>query len=251
MDVKEYISSGHIEAYVMGLCTEEEKTATEKLRLQYPEINEAIIAFENELEKQFVNNPSPTSAALDDKILNTLQSIQTPAVSLLQAPVKRINWLKPVAAAAVLLLAGSVIFNYTLYNKTKQQEQLLAERTQEPSLPAADYSIMKNPAITPVAMYGVGIHSICRCTLFWDKKSGKAYIMIHHLQPSAPGNTYQLWAMVDEKLVSVGLVDDKIRDRFIEIPGVPAGSSGFHVTLEKAGGSSTPTENETYLIGRI
>lgn len=251
MDIKAYTASGHIEAYVMGLCSPQETAEMDRLRQQYPEINEAILVFEQELEKQFAGNPSATTPSLDKKIIGALNALQTPVISLQQAPVKQINWFKPAAAAAILLLIGSAVLNYTLYNKTKQQEQLLAEKTQEPTLPAADYSIMKNPAITPVAMYGVGIHSICRCTLFWDKKSGKAYIMIHHLQPSTPGNTYQLWAMVDDKPVSVGLVNDKIRDRFIEIPGVPANANGFHVTLEKAGGSSTPTANETYLIGRI
>lgn len=251
MNIQEYIISGHIEAYVMGLCTPEEKAEAERLRLQHPEINQAIIAFEQELEKQFTSNPAATSTALDSKILGALNAMQTPAVPVQQAPVKTINWFKPAAAAAVILLIGSAVLNYTLYNKTKLQQQQLAHRTTEPTLPAADYSIMKNPAITPVAMYGVGIHAICRCTLFWDKKSGKAYIMIHHLQQSPPGSTYQLWAMVDDKPVSVGLVDDKIRDRFIEVPGVPANANGFHVTLEKAGGSSAPTENETYLIGRI
>lgn len=251
MNIKDYIISGHIEAYVMGVCTPEEKAETERLRMQHPEINSAIINFEQALEKQFTSNPSATNPALDSKILATISALQTPVTPVQQAPVKSINWFKPAAAAAIILLFGSAVLNYTLYNKTKLQEQQLAQRTAAPTLPAADYSIMKNPSITPVAMYGVGIHAVCRCTLFWDKKSGKAYIMIHHLQPSTPGNTYQLWAMVDDKPVSVGLVDDSIRDRFIEVPGVPANANGFHVTLEKAGGSTTPTTNETFLIGRI
>lgn len=252
MNSKEYIISGNIEAYVLGLCTPEEKAEAEAMRLQYPEVNEAIVAFEKALEKEFTGNPSPTSTALDATILQSLNALGTPVIPIAPAPVKRSNWFKMAAAAAVVLLIGSSILNYTLYNKTKAQELALETKQNEAaSLPIADYSVLKNPAITPVAMNGVGIHAICRCTMFWDKKTGKAYIMIHHLVPSSPGNNYQLWATVNGQPVSIGLINDKIRDRFIEMPNVPNDASGFSVTLEKAGGSSSPTESETYLVGRI
>lgn len=251
MDSKEYITSGHIEAYVMGLCTPQEKAEAEAMRLQYPEVNEAIVAFEQALEKEFTTNPSSTNAALDAKILHSLNALQATELHTVQAPVKRINWLKLAAAAAVVLLIGSSILNYTLYNKTKEQELALAGKQNETSLPVTDYNILKNPAITPVAMYGVGIHAVCRCTLFWDKKTNKAYIMIHHLATPPPNTNYQLWANINGQQVSVGLLNDKIRDRFIEMPNIPKEATGFSVTLEKEGGSTTPTENETYLVGRI
>lgn len=76
------------------------------------------------------------------------------------------------------------------------------------SLPLQDYEVMNNPSITPVAMYGVGYHAICRCTMFWDKKTGKIYLMIHHLQ-NPPQKDYQLWATVNGKPVSIGIVQMK------------------------------------------
>jgi anti-sigma-K factor RskA len=253
MNSNEFITSGIIEAYVMGLCTPQEKAEVETMRLQYPEVNNAILQFETELEKQFTGNAATTTPALDDKILNTLGELNSaPVIALQQVPVKKLNWYKMAAAAAVVLLIGSAVFNYTLYNKTKEQEiALAAKQPEETSLPITDYNIMKNPAITPVAMRGVGIHAVCRCTMFWDKQTGKAYIMIHHLMPITAGNNYQLWATVNGKPVSVGILNDKIRGRFVEMPNVPHDAEGFSVTLEKAGGSNAPTENETYLVGRI
>ena len=100
-------------------------------------------------------------------------------------------------------------------------------------------------------MYGVGTHAICRCTMFWDKSTGKMYIMIHHLPKSSSAKDYQLWAEVDGKPVSIGIINDEIRGRFIEMPNVPAGSIAFTVTLENAGGTDQPTVTETYLSGKI
>jgi hypothetical protein len=49
LNVNDYIKSGIIEAYVLGLCSTEEKLALEDLRMQHTEINNAILVFENEL----------------------------------------------------------------------------------------------------------------------------------------------------------------------------------------------------------
>jgi anti-sigma-K factor RskA len=250
MDIKEYISSGIIEAYVMGLCSPQEKHEIELLRQQHPDLNDAILQFELQLEKQFVENPSATNTALDNKILNSFVTNTTATIIPIKQQ-KSINWLKPLAAAATVLLIGSAIFNYILFTKNKEQQQLLATKPVEKSLPINDFNILKKSSITPVAMMGVGIHSICRCTMFWDKATGKAYVMVHHLMPVGNSNDYQLWATVNGKQVSIGLINEKIRDRFIEVTNVPSAATEFSVTLEQKGGATTPTIEETYLVGRI
>jgi hypothetical protein len=253
MDINQYISSGIIEMHVMGLCPPEESAELELMRTQHPQLHEAILQFEIEFEKNAFQSSSVTGSELDSKILQSLNALQTPVVSMQvsNAKVKTFNWLKPAAAAAVVLFAVSSIFNYTLYKKTKEQQLALAETKKVTSLPEKDYAVLKTPGITPVAMYGVFPHNVCRCTLFWDKKTGKAYMMIHHLVSSGAEKQYQLWAMVNDKPVNVGVVDDTIRDRFVELKNVPEGATAFTVTLENAAGSTTPTVEETYLSGKI
>ncbi|MEY2917820.1 MAG: hypothetical protein RIS73_1534 [Bacteroidota bacterium] len=251
MDINNYISSGIIEMYVTGLCSADESTELELLRTQYPQLNDAVIQFEIEFEKNALNTATITGNQLDNKILARIQQLQTP-VALLQPKVKRLNWLKPLAAAAVLLFIVSSIFNYKLFKKNKEQEVALNSSNPQPAfLPEADYNILKDPTITPVAMYGVAPHNICRCTLFWDKKTGKVYMMIHHLVPSTNEKKYQLWAMVNDKPVNVGMVNDGIRDRFIELQNVPEAATAFSVTLENATGSATPTDGNQWLYGKI
>lgn len=254
MDIKEYISSGIIELYVLGLCSPEEEKEFETLRLQYPELNTAILEYESALESQHQQEAKLPPHAVDEKILKTLDSLNAPAmvVSIHQQNSRSLSSWKMASAAAILLFVTSAVFNYLLYNKTKKQELALQNKGADNlSLPAGDYEIMKNPAITPVAMYGVGSHTICRCTMFWDKKTGKVYIMIHHLPKSSEGKDYQLWATVNGQQVNVGIINDAIRGRFIEMPNVPPGSIAFTVTLEKAGGSIIPDMNNAYLAGKI
>lgn len=254
MNIKEYISSGIIELYVLGICSPDEEKEIESLRLQYPELDAAILQYEMQLENEMQQQATIPSAEIDEKILKTFDLLNKPTIAL---PVykennRSVSWWKMVAAASVLLLITSAVFNYLLYNKTKRQELALQSKNDNtPTLPAGDYEILKDPAITPVAMYGVGSHAICRCTMFWDKKTGKIYVMIHHLPKSSESKDYQLWANVNGTQVSVGIVKDEIRGRFIEMQNVPAGATAFTVTLEKAGGSTTPDMEEAYLAGRI
>jgi anti-sigma-K factor RskA len=253
MDIKNYISSGIIEMYVMGLCSAEEEKELEQLRQQYPELHKAILQYEVEMEAKMLQNSTLPSAAVDEKILHQLDSLSSSEENNQHSiPVRRINtrWLRSVAAAAAILFAVSAYFNYTLYKKNKQLTDL-TNNTKESPLPLADYLVITDPTITPVGMYGQGSHAICRCTMYWNKKTGKAYIMINHLPKSSASKDFQLWAEVDGKPVSVGIINDEIRGRLIEISNVPASAIAFSVTLEKAGGADQPTVDETYLKGKI
>lgn len=253
MDIRQYIASGIIETYVMGLCTREEELEMEDLRRQYPELNNAVKRYEEEMESNMQHHITLPPEETDEKILDKLSSLNVPVVPIttVNNNKKQYGWIKIAAAAAVLLVVSSV-FNYILYRKNEKQKQALTETNNiKPGLPQRDYDILTSRTITPVAMYGVGIHSICRCTMFWDKKTGKMYIMIHHLPQSSSAKDYQLWATVDGKPVSVGIIQDEIRGRFIEMQNVPVNAVAFTVTLEKAGGNDLPTVQETYLSGKI
>jgi anti-sigma-K factor RskA len=254
MESKELITSGIIELYVMGLCSPDEEREVEQLRRQNPEIAAAITRYEEQLEKNMLQKATLPPAAVDDRILKKLESLQGAAVIEMtgktQTPLRKLTWLKAAAAACFILLAVSAWFNLQLHQKNKALTSKVAKET-IPTLPAADYAIITNPSITPVAMYGQGFHSICRCTMFWDKKTGKTYVFIHHLPQSNEAKDYQLWAEVNGQQVSVGIINDSIRGKLIELSGVPADATAFIVTLEKAGGSTSPDLSDIYLKGKI
>jgi anti-sigma-K factor RskA len=246
MDIKEYISSGIIETYVMGLCSPDEEMELEQLRSHHPELDNAIIDFEEAMEKNMLQQTTLPGDATDKRILDSLAAMKKPS-AVISIHTRKRNWLKPFAVAASLLLLISAGFNYYLYRQTKNPVATNGNIT----LPLSDYQVLNNPAITPIAMYGVGSHSICRCTMFWDKKTGKMYVMIHHLPKSSATKDYQLWATINGKQVNIGIVQDDIRGRFIEMDNIPAGATAFSMTLEKAGGSLSPTISEIYLQGNI
>lgn len=253
MGDQEHISSGLIEQYLLGLCTPEEVAELEGQRLQDPALDQAIRQAEARMEALFLSQPVQPDAVTDSKVLATFDALKRESKV---APVKSIraagNVWKLVAAVSAAMLLLSAAGNFLLLQKNRDQAAQLARLPYgPPTLPQDDYAVLRNPGITPVAMMGVGNYVKCRCTMFWDKKTGKVFIMIHHLPETDEKEDFRLWAYVDGKPVSVGVIDDSIRDRFIEMDGMPAGATEFSVVLTPAKGSNSPSEGETYLRGRI
>src|ERR1043165_6422741 len=105
MDINNYISSGIIESYVMGLCTPEEEAEIELNRRTYPQVNDAILQYEKELEDNMLNNATDPGDELDEKIIQSMNFLQAPVVDIRATPGKKSTaWFKFAAAAAILLL---------------------------------------------------------------------------------------------------------------------------------------------------
>ena len=79
MNIKEYISSGVVESYVLGLLSAQERFEFEQYCETYPELKAARESFELAIEKQAMENAVPPPADIKQKILSAIQ--QTPKTS--------------------------------------------------------------------------------------------------------------------------------------------------------------------------
>jgi hypothetical protein len=72
VNIQEYISSGIVASYVLGVATDSEREEFEKLAKTYPELITIRNAFELSLEKQaFANQLTPPSF-IKDKIRSNI-----------------------------------------------------------------------------------------------------------------------------------------------------------------------------------
>ena len=74
MDIKAYIESGVIESYVLGIADAKEAAALEQMIAQYPEIKQAVSAFEASLEKTALENAVQATAQVKEKLFAGLQN---------------------------------------------------------------------------------------------------------------------------------------------------------------------------------
>ncbi|MGV3767205.1 MAG: anti-sigma factor [Chitinophagaceae bacterium] len=276
MNTQEYISSGIVESYVLGLASQEEAAEFERACDTYPEVRAAREAFELSLEQQLLANAVPPPAGLLDDIFaaaginnqpTTVEidpngsprfpedpvAPQTPVVKMQKAP--SFGWM---AAAAMILLIGSAALNFYLYRQyegVKAEQAALASQNKEvmDRIAEAEQSLalLKDPANLPVIMNGVGNSPDAKATVYWNTNTKDVYLLVNNLPVPEAGKQYQLWALVDGKPVDAGVFEvDPAGNLVTKMKNIPH-AQAFAVTLEKKGGSPTPTLTAMYVMGQI
>lgn len=277
MNINEYIASGIVESYVLGLAGEEDAATFEQMCLQYPEVREAREQFEILLEKQQLAQSVAVPAEVRSKIFAQIEveasqqagsnagsaTIKELLPSKGGSPVIRLKWLRSAAAASILLLAASVALNiyfFKRYNTTRAQYQELLARNTEM---AGNQKVMQtrldnyeqllaSPAMIPVKMAGTNVPNSpapqSMAIVYWDSQSKDVYLMASQMPVPASDKQYQLWAIVDGKPVDAGVFDVSKSQGLVKMKHIPR-AQAFAVTLEKRGGSSVPTLDQMYVMG--
>lgn len=266
MNVKEYISSGFIESYVLGLATQAEREEFERMCQQYPEIAEARNAFELALEEQLMQDAPAPPAFIKQKIdeaiaANTVDKETYSIENEEEVPVRRMNVWKWVAAASIILLAGSVFWAVSTNNKYKelqqantQLEQDLNESKENYALLQADKEMLTKPGMKMVALKGTAVAPQAYTTVYWDTTgaSKDVYLLINNLPQPASDKQYQLWALLDGKPIDLGVVDYEISKKKLLVKAQNVqNAQAFAITLEPKGGSVNPTLDQMYVMGQL
>lgn len=249
MNVQEYISSGIVESYVLGLASEEESREFEQLCSQYPELLTARTSFELAMEKQAMENAIAPGAAVKSKIFEQIAGTGK-LVTMQRVAAKKTNWFKYAAAASVILLAGSLYYNLTLYNKNKDLQNNYNTTVAKLNDVEKDIQILQqNPNIKMASMKGLDASPQSYATVYWDTTSHDVYLLANNLPLPASDKQYQLWAIFDGKPVDLGVFDMKKEKLLIQAKNAQ-GAEAFAITLEKKGGSTTP-EGTMYVMGKL
>lgn len=256
MNSKEYIASGIIESYVLGIATEAERKEFEELCAQYPEIAEARMAFERSLEERLLADAPPPPFHLKGLVEEKLMQAQTGASAdqeVTETPVRRMNPWKWVAAASLLLLAGAAWWGYDANRKyqelrasapsidTAAQRDLRARnealearlQAMESDAQMLARSDMKMASLKTGEMYA---------TIFWDTTSKDVYMLVGNMPQPANDKQYQLWALLNGKPIDLGMIEVKKERMLYQMKNVRE-AQAFAITLEPRGGSPQPTSN--------
>ncbi|NLU90318.1 anti-sigma factor domain-containing protein [Chitinophaga sp. Ak27] len=260
MDIKAYIESGVIESYVLGMADAEEVAELQRLRLEYPAIAAAIKEREQWLREFSEATGRPAPGALKDQLLQSLNK----EFAVTSQPVHFINRrLKFIAAALLLALFASTAGNVYLYKKytkatgdfislQKDQIQVLAEnQAYQARLITFDHElkVLSEPGVIKIPLTGVTGKEGSLATVYWDTESKDVYLMVNNLPPTPSGKQYQLWALIDGKPVDAGIISNCAS--FLCHQKQVTGAQTFAITLEKTGGSPTPTLDQMFVIGNV
>jgi len=275
VNIKEYISSGIVESYVLGLASNEEAEEFEKMCAAHSEVKNARELFEQQLEQNAIAVGVKPPRQLRSLILSEIEIDAQKQQSNKIVPVQEKRELAPVisitpriwryvAAASIILLIGSTIMNFYFFSQYRKYSNQYSELLASQSAMANNVKAMQAKAdnyaaamemaadtnMAVVKMKGVNDHPQSRATVYWDKRTKDVYLMANNLPAPPPGKQYQLWAMVEGRPVDAGLLNWEAGNMLTPIKNVPT-AQAFAITLENAGGSLRPHLEELFVMGNI
>ncbi len=260
MNIREYIDSGIVASYVLGLASAAEKEEFESLRRQYPELAEAVRLFELALEAQLMSEAVAPPPDLKNKILlslNTNQDSQQKAQTRNTTPLRQMNTWKLVAAACIVLLCGSIFFSYSTMEKYKKLQVTNSQVSNDPDSSTHIDDVFKKldpivqkPSTKWSAMLDQANSSHCMAHVYWDTLTTSTYLLVGNIPKTISDKQFQLWAMQDNHPINLGIFDSKKEGQLIHMKNVDQAKL-FVITIEQKGGSSIPTMEAIYATGKL
>lgn len=290
MNIEEYISSGIVESYVLGLADAEERAEFEKMCVLHPEVRAARDAFEQSLEAQARSTQLQPPPSLKKRIFSAIEleatsaqpsgsdGIPPPVVGIENSPsyepgystarVSRmpLNMQKLIAVAAVVLLILSTALNFYFFSRYKEYNERyealllaqtdLAQHNEVLQTRVLEYEktvdMMKDPGMAIIKMPAIpsGPDPTSATVVYWDTATKDVYLAVNKLPTPAADQQYQLWAMVDGNPVDAGVFDIGNATGLFKMKNIPR-AEAFAITLEKKGGSPTPSLDKLYVMGKV
>ena len=249
MNIKEYISSGVVESYVLGLLSAQERFEFEQYCETYPELKAARQSFELAIEKQAMENAVPPPGDIRQKVLSAIQ--QTPKASkiITMEPTtsRRSSGFSWLAAASVILFIVAGYFAYTFYDQNKKlkksNEEMTAELNERKKLEGENVTVVNMVPMKPNAP---------SANIYWDTTSSNVYMLVKNMPKLASDKQYQLWSLIDSnglKPTSLGLFDGGKERVIIKMDNAQR-ADAFAITIEKRGNTEGPDLGQLQNMGK-
>lgn len=289
MNTKEYIESGILEEYVLGTVSPQEKREVECMSSIYPEIRQELDTLSAALEQYALSLRHEPPADIKTKLLGELEfgkphtelsettappitdvPTETPAETTVRPlypdedvtsrPTFRVTWM--VAASIGLLM---LVFTYYLYSQLQDSRQSLSAlratneqiaeelRVTQARQTEAEQTlaVLKEPGTQIIRLNPTDSTTANLATVYWNTHTGQVNLDIDSLVRPPETQQYQLWAIVDGKPVDAGVFDVGDPNRIVQQTKKFLKADAFAITLERRGGSPTPTLSAMVVVGNV
>jgi anti-sigma-K factor RskA len=263
VNIKEYISSGILEAYALGELNAGERAAVEKNLVRYPELRQELAQIEEAQEKLLMEAAVPPPAVAKEKLFQKIDADPTENIVPFRAAPRPGAWkLAAAASITVALITSYLAYDYrtkwrstatdlsTLIAQNQRIAQDYGQVNQRLDRIENDMRVMDNPEFKRVVMKGTGNAPEALASVYWNESSQEVYLSIQRMKALARENQYQLWAIIDGKPVDAGVFDGATSG-LIKMKHIGKGATTFAVTIEPKGWKPFPTLETMQVAGNV
>jgi hypothetical protein len=238
MNKEQFINSGLLEQFVLGLTSPEEDQIVQENLDRFPELSNELIALHQAMEQYALQHSIPPP-----KSQYSTQAIEPPAYS--DDNDYRFNW----TMLASILLACLSFFLFR--NNQQQQKNILQVEAEHAALKTycqasqdkvqAQLLILDkvhHPHTESIVLIGTAIAPAHFAVAHWNPTLKEAWIDPAKLPILPTGKQYQVWADVNGEMISIGLIPPNSRE-LISIAYLLDAES-INITEEELGGADDP-----------
>ena len=164
---------------------------------------------------------------------------------------KRTNYMMVASVAGLIVCAAAIAylaaFNGKYRNEVNSLHTDVSKLTETSLTYYQSLQLYQDTSYQKINLTKIPGKADALVQLFWNKATQKVYVANISLPVAPTGKQYQLWALIDGKPVNAGLLTgNKLPQKMLNFSKADA----FAITLEKFGGSPTPTMSEMYVLGK-
>jgi anti-sigma-K factor RskA len=257
VNIKEYISSGVVESYVLGMLSAQEKFDFEQYCEVYPELKEARNTFELAIEKQAMENAVAPPAYVKEKVFSAIHqkpASNTSKIISMESTTRSSSGLRWMAAASIILFLVTGYFAYTFYNQNKDLNNSLKSLEAKVDQMEEYQKIMSDPNVAVVNMVAM-TPAKASASIYWDSTSSDVYLLIKNMPQLPSDKQYQLWSIINGENGqlqpnSLGLFDVGENQKVILKMSNVKKADAFAITIEKRGNTEGPDLEQLQSMGK-
>lgn len=254
MNKEQFLNTGLLEQYALGLTDSEESQIVEKHLKSFPELGEELQAMQSALEQYAQQYAIQAPSGLKNKILEDIGDPSDTSFDGAQNEQfsTQISWSKWLSYAALIALTLGYLYKghqTNLANREIRQQQIALascnERNDKLEASQAIYAFISDTHTQPVLLKGTAVSPESEAVVYWNEDKASAYFFASQLPEPAADKQYQIWADVEGEMISVGLLDYQTKD--LQQINYIANAESLNITLEPKGGSEHPNVAQLYV----
>lgn len=266
MDINEYIASGSLELYALGAATDQERREVECLSSIYPEIKQELDRLTAAMENYALTYSTDPPAELKAQIMGKLsfgESQPEPVVQPIPVsrPIYNFTWIAAASVGLVLLSFALFLVNQLRESQKTQltlrssntslQDEIRQLRDRQQGSDAA-LAILKQPGTRIISVAGNDKAPEAKLAVYWNAQSKQVAVEVNGMPKLADDQQYQLWSLVKGKPIDAGVFENLGSNGHIQRLNRAIGAAdAFAVTIERRGGSPTPTLSALVAVGNV
>lgn len=250
--LQSFLKSGLLDSYIIGTTSVAEALEVEHFIDTYPEVKAEYERLQDNLEILAKADAVEAPKGILDSVLKTIETPVEPKVITLETK-KNAPWYSIAASAAAILFAVTTFYFYNQY-QILQNESLIVDAEIDDLRNDIEHNNLKlddlsrqllklnNPDSKKYLLSGNERAKDLKTVAYINPVEKTSMIDVVELPQLPPEKCYQIWAEVQDKMISLGILDESER-KLQSIPYVED-ALALSISIEPKGGSETYIDEE-------